>query len=173
MARRRDVPETSGFVSILTGVRFGMNILHFITLKQEVAYLYSDFTMRQALEKMEYHQYSAIPIIDRQGYYVGTLTEGDLLWEVKNHHGLDLRKAESVPLSEIPRRTHNLAVRINTSIEELMGRAMNQNFVPVVDDRGVFIGIIKRRDIISYCYDQAFGGDCLGTVLPIERTGSF
>ena len=32
---------------------------------------------------------------------------------------------------------------------------MNQNFVPVVDDRGVFIGIVRRQAIIKYCYDKS------------------
>ena len=56
-----------------------MNIMFFLTPKSNVAYIYDDYSLRQALEKMEYHQYSAIPMIDRRGHYVGTLTEGDLL----------------------------------------------------------------------------------------------
>lgn len=155
-------------------VRLFMNILHFITLKQEVAYLYSDYTLRQALEKMEYHQYSSIPIIDRDGRYVGTITEGDLLWEIKNHYSLDIKKAENQPLSEIPRRTSNRAVRINTSMEDLFATAMTQNFVPVVDDRGVFIGIVKRREIIRYCYGLAFPEKAQRPArsLPSGKTGS-
>ena len=133
-----------------------MNILRFITPKQDVAYLYSDYTLRQALEKMEYHKYAAIPIIDREGHYVGTITEGDLLWEITNHYSLDMRKAENQPLSDIPRRTGNRAVRIHTTMEDLFATAMVQNFVPVVDDRGVFIGIVKRGEIIRYCYSLAF-----------------
>lgn len=151
-----------------------MNILHFITLKHEVAYLYADYTLRQALEKMEYHQYSAIPIIDRNGLYVGTITEGDLLWEIKNHYSLDIKKAENQPLSEIPRRTSNRAVRIGTSIEELVATSMNQNFVPVVDDRGVFIGIVKRKEIIRYCYELAFPESRPDSTLrlSVKKTGS-
>ena len=55
-----------------------MNLLFFLTPKAEVAYLYDDFTLRQAIEKMEYHRYSSIPILNRKGEYVGTITEGDL-----------------------------------------------------------------------------------------------
>ncbi|MBS1335724.1 MAG: CBS domain-containing protein, partial [Blautia sp.] len=29
----------------------------------------------------------------------------------------------------------------------------NQNFVPVIDDKKIFIGIIRRKDIIEYCYN--------------------
>ena len=62
-----------------------MNILFFLTPKSEVAYLYDTDSLAQALEKMESHRYSAIPIIGEvSGKYLGTLTEGDLLWHIKN-----------------------------------------------------------------------------------------
>ena len=38
-----------------------MNIMFFLTPKSNVAYIYDDYSLRQALEKMEYHRYSAIP----------------------------------------------------------------------------------------------------------------
>ncbi len=139
-----------------------MNVLHFLTPKNEVAFLYDDFSLRQALEKMEYHQYSAIPIITRTGEYVGVITEGDLLWEIKNHDYLTLRDTEDVALCDIHRRTNAQAVRITTSIEDLVVSAMSQNFVPVVDDRNIFIGIVKRKEIIRYCYELAFPDRKLG-----------
>ena len=71
-----------------------MNILFFLTPKSEVAYISEEDTLRQALEKMEYHKYSAIPIISRTGRYIGTLTEGDLLWGIKNQYHLDERCGE-------------------------------------------------------------------------------
>ncbi len=131
-----------------------MNILFFITPKSEVAYIYDDYTMRQALEKMEYHRYSAIPIINRNGEYVGTITEGDLLWYLKNDLKLDLKTIEDVYIYDIKRRMDNKPVSINANIEDLISKSMNQNFVPVIDDQNIFIGIIKRRDIIEYCYKK-------------------
>ena len=56
-----------------------MNILFYLVPKSEVMYLYDDFSLRQALEKMEYHKYGSVPIINRAGNYVGTLTEGDIM----------------------------------------------------------------------------------------------
>lgn len=131
-----------------------MNILFFITPKSEVAYIYDDYTMRQALEKMEYHRYSAIPIINRNGAYVGTITEGDLLWSLKNDLDLKLTAIENVCICDIKRRMDNKPVSINANIEDLISKSMNQNFVPVIDDQNIFIGIIKRRDIIEYCYKK-------------------
>lgn len=131
-----------------------MNILFFLTPKSEVAYIYEDYTMRQALEKMEHHRYSAIPIIDDEGKYVGTITEGDLLWTLKNDFSLDLKSVEDVPIMDIKRRMDNSPVSVNANIEDLISKSMNQNFVPVIDDQKTFIGIIKRRDIIEYCYNK-------------------
>lgn len=140
------------FKNIHKGIH--MNILLFLTPKNDVAYLFDDFTMRQALEKMEHHRYSAIPVITRDGSYSGTITEGDLLWAAKNRSDLDLKQAENLPISEIPRLTRYQPVRIDVTMEDLVGKALNQNFVPVVDDRGVFIGIVKRKEIISYFYQK-------------------
>ena len=55
-----------------------MNILFFLTPKQDVAFIYDDFTLRQTLEKMEHHRYSSIPVLTRRGEYAGTITEGSM-----------------------------------------------------------------------------------------------
>ena len=59
-----------------------MNLLFFLTPQANCAYLYDDFTLRQALERMEKSGYSALPILRRDGSYCGTLTEGDLTIEI-------------------------------------------------------------------------------------------
>lgn len=129
-----------------------MNILFFLTPKSEVAFIYHDETLRQALEKMEYHKYSAVPVISRQGSYIGTITEGDMLWGIKNQYNLNLKDAEHVSVATIKRRLDNRPVCVDASMEDLVDKALNQNFVPVVDDQKNFIGIITRKDIIRYCY---------------------
>ncbi|GAE34280.1 CBS domain-containing protein [Halalkalibacter akibai] len=127
-----------------------MNISFFLLPKAEVAFLDLESTMRQALEKMEYHKYSAVPIIDRHGKYIGTLTEGDLLWQIKNTHSFSLDLAEQIQLKDIKRRIKNMPVRIDSEMKGLLTLAISQNFIPVVDDHGIFIGIIRRREIIEY-----------------------
>ncbi len=56
-----------------------MNILFFLSPKQDLMYVYDDFTLRQTLEKWENNRYASIPVLNRKGEYVGTLTEGDIL----------------------------------------------------------------------------------------------
>lgn len=135
------------------------NILFFLTPKAMCAYLYDDFTLRQALEKMETAGYAALPILNKRGEYRGTLTEGDLLWAVKNMCYMDMRQAEAHRIMEISHRKDNIPVRVTTTMHELVDRASTQNFVPVVDDKDAFIGIITRRSIIKYCSQQLFAED--------------
>ena len=135
------------------------NILFFLTPKAMCDYLYDDYSMRQALEKMETAGYSALPILNRQGEYRGTLTEGDLLWGIKNMCYMDMRQAEAHRIMEIDRRKDNVPVKVTTSMHDLVERASSQNFVPVVDDKAAFIGIVTRRAIINYCRDLLFQED--------------
>ncbi|MDD6616557.1 MAG: CBS domain-containing protein [Lachnospiraceae bacterium] len=129
-----------------------MNILFYLVPKSEVMYLFDDYSMRQALEKMEYHKYSAVPIITRDGRYFGTLTEGDILWELKKRQTMNIQDAENIQLRHMQRKRDNQPVNVNCNIEDLVMTSMNQNFVPVIDDNGIFIGIVTRKSIIEYCY---------------------
>lgn len=127
------------------------NILFFLTPKAMCHYVYDDFTIRQALEKMEAVGFAALPILNRRGEYRGTITEGDLLWALKNMCYMDMRQAEARRIMEIERRKDNIPVRVTTSMCELIDRATYQNFVPVVDDKDTFIGLVTRGSIVKYC----------------------
>ena len=133
-----------------------MNILFFLTPKSEVAYIHDDESLRQVLEKMEYHKYSAVPIISRQGTYVGTITEGDLLWYIKNQLDLNLQEARRILITNVPRRSDNTSVSIDSNMEDLLDKAMKQNFVPVLDDKRSFIGIVTRKYPVDFCADTGY-----------------
>lgn len=127
-----------------------MNILFFLTPKENVAHIEEKDTLRQAIEKMEHRGYAAIPILTQDGKYIGTVTEGDLLWHLKNQNFPSLKEMEDLPIMDVERRRDNEAVNISISMEGLVDKITNQNFVPVVDDNNVFIGIITRKDVILY-----------------------
>ena len=135
------------------------NILFFLTPKAMCAFLYDDYTIRQALEKMEASGFNALPILNRRGEYRGTLSEGDLLWAVKNMCYMDMRQAEAHKIMEITRSKNYLTVKVTTSMQDLIDRAIHQNFVPVVDDKDTFIGIVTRKAIIKYCQQRLFSED--------------
>ena len=135
------------------------NILFFLTPKAMCAHLQSDYTLRQAQEKMDAAGYAALPILNKRGEYCGTLTEGDVLWALRNLCKMDLRQAENLRIMEFDHRRDNIPVTVTTSMFELIERAGEQNFIPVVDDKNTFIGIVTRRAIVKYCQQQMFSED--------------
>lgn len=128
-----------------------MNIAFFLLPKREVVFVPENATLRQTLERMEFHRYTAIPVLSEQGEYRATVTEGDLLWFLKNRPDLTMDQLHRVPLSEVPLRMNNKPVRIDAEMKDLISLAKTQNFVPVVDDTNKFIGIVRRSEIIDYC----------------------
>ncbi|MDE6149803.1 MAG: CBS domain-containing protein [Ruminococcus sp.] len=129
-----------------------MNILKFLKPKAVIDFVYEDYTVRQAIEKMRNHGFTAIPVISKDGGYVKTLAEGDILWFMLDNDIMDIKQLEKYSISNIPRRVKNNPVYIYSTIEDLILLLMNQNFVPVIDDRNMFIGIITRQDILRYCH---------------------
>ena len=59
-----------------------MNIPKILTPKAMTAYIGADDTVRQGLEVMRHHGYTAIPVLGEHGEYIGCITEGDFLWHI-------------------------------------------------------------------------------------------
>ena len=126
-----------------------MNVISLLTPKTNVAWLYEDWTIRQGLEKLRFHGYTAIPVLAKDGSYVGTVSEGDFLWCLLDQGSGDIQTQEKQPLRRVIRPGFNPAVRIDVALEELVERALRQSFIPVVNDRGAFVGIVTRQNIIK------------------------
>ncbi len=128
-----------------------VNIMNFLIPKSLVEYISVDSTVRQALEKMAYHRYTAIPVLGQDGKYVGTVTTDDIFkffiesGSFSKHEG-----AEEISVTEIMKKNPARPISHETSVHALIEQVKEHNFVPVVDDRGCFIGIILRRDVLNF-----------------------
>ena len=127
-----------------------MNVISLLTPKAQTAYLYEDATIRQGLEKLRVYGYTALPVLDRDGSYVGTVSEGDFLWSIVDREDCGMKAQEKVRLRTILRKDFNPAVRIDVTMDQLVERAMKQSFIPVVDDRGAYVGMVTRQNIIRH-----------------------
>lgn len=132
-----------------------MNILFFLKPKSELDLIYEEDTLGAALDRIERHQFTTIPIInEKTGQYIGTLSEGDLLRDLKKRDTMTVRVEWNRPIMKVKRKRDYRAVRINSNIEELFTYAKEQNFVPVVDDTGVLIGIVTRKSILEFAFEM-------------------
>ena len=127
-----------------------MNAAFFLIPKSQVATLEDDDTFRQGLEKMRYHGYTAIPVLTKQGKYVGTLSEGDLLWNLVDVGGASMEECENLHIADILKPDRNPPVKITAKADELLEGLMTHNFLPVTDDNGAFIGIVTRNRMLDY-----------------------
>jgi CBS domain-containing protein len=125
------------------------NVLFYLTPKKDVEYLYGDFTIRQALEKMEYHRYATIPVLDRStGEYLASISEGDILYYLKDRR-LSFNELSDHLISDVTPARKILPITIDTEIDSLYHLIISQNYVPIVDDGNRFIGIVTRKSVIE------------------------
>lgn len=125
-----------------------MNVLFLLTPKRNVLFLTLDMSVGEALDLLKSVRYSSVPLLDNNGYYVGTITEGDLLWQLETclNHDASLK----TKLADIKRLRDYKVAKVDAAVDDLFVVAINQNYIPIVDDRDFFIGIITRKEIITY-----------------------
>lgn len=128
-----------------------MNIFFFLKPKVEVSYLTENCPVQQAMQDMLRSGFTAIPVVNAKGTYVGTITEGDFLRLVLHY---PKEKLEQLTVGQVELRVHHRSVSIDAKLEDMVELVTEQNFVPVVDGRGMFCGIVTRRDVITYLYEQ-------------------
>jgi CBS domain-containing protein len=130
-----------------------MDILAFMKPKAEVIYMCEDETVREAIEIMRKHRFTSIPVLSNDGKYVGTITEGDLLYTLDKVGREEIKK---IKVSNIKRHRDYDAVNINETMLVLLSRASNENFVPIIDDTNLFLGIVTRKKILDYFFEHNF-----------------
>lgn len=135
-----------------------MNVLRFMLPKSSVEYITSEQTVRQALEKMRYHHYAAIPVLDGEGVYVGTVRTDDIFKYFMDNGKFDYRAAERDNVMKVLDKSYSKPLYHNASMNDLITNVMEHNFVPIVDDRGCFIGIVLRRDILNFLLEYYEAG---------------
>lgn len=127
------------------------NVFFFLQTKNKARYLYGNMNLKDAMRNMREHQYTAMPVIDADGEYLGSVSEGDFLWFFQDRPDSDPKQIE---LKEIIRPYFIPSQTSDVSMVDLFQQSLNQNFVPIVDDRNIFIGIVTRRSILSYLMEQ-------------------
>lgn len=140
-----------------------MNILFFLTPKSEVDYIEEDASLKDTVRKMLERNYSEIPVVGKDGGYVGTIKSGDIMAYMANNRDLSLEAAAPTPLKNIRRIRDNKAVNINCQIEDMVEKVLNQNFVPVVDDEDKFIGIVTRSAVVRFMHNAYIEHNSDGT----------
>ena len=127
-----------------------MNVLFFLTPKSKIKCVDETMSIRQVLEIFEHYRYQVIPVISKDGKYLKSISEGDLLYYLKNNINNKIEYFENINLNKVPNYRIYDSIKIDTDIKTLYELLLSQNFVPVTDDKEIFIGIVTRKSILDY-----------------------
>lgn len=132
-----------------------MNIARIMIPKVMTVFLRDSQTVRQALETMLNHGYTALPVLDAKNRYAGCITEGDFLRHIMESGSCDRQAMEEIPLKHILRDDFCPALAIDADEKQVIDLIQKQNFVPVVDSQNALCGILTRQKVIQYLAETA------------------
>ena len=131
-----------------------MNIAKIMIPRACTVFLNEKQTVRQGWEIMTRNGYTAIPVLDADQHYIGTVSEGDFLRHILDAGSLDKMEMENHRVKELVRRDFCPPISIDAEETEVVRAALNQNFVPIVDSRNTLCGILTRRGVIAYLAEK-------------------
>ena len=131
-----------------------VNVFSLLTPKNATAFIQESTSLRGIIEKFKVQRFSVVPIISDDGKYVGTISEGDLLRYVSSKDTFNIEEAESMSINDIEKYRQYKCLSSDAALLEIMALALEQNFIPIVDDRGFYVGIIKRKEILEFLFEQ-------------------
>ena len=131
-----------------------MNIAKIMIPKALTVFLNEKQTVRQGWEIMTRNGYTAIPVLDAEQHYIGSVSEGDLVRHILDTGSLEKTHMENHRVRELVRRDFCPPISIDAEETEVVHAALNQNFVPIVDSRNTLCGILTRRGVIAYLAEK-------------------
>ena len=126
-----------------------MNLAKLMIPKVFIVLLHAKNTIRQGLEVLTRCSYTAIPVLDENECYIGSVSEGDFLQHILKTGTTNMKDQEAYLIRDILRRDFCPALSIDAEFDVVVDAALRQNFVPVVDDRQALCGIITRRNLMA------------------------
>lgn len=124
-----------------------MFIRNCITYTQDLVTLKSNDTIENTIEILQKNNLKSIPVVEKNNKYLGILSK-EILFE-------QLEQNLSKSIEEFKKDTIENAVlyieplKLDSFFEETLSIIVRYPFVPIIDDTGILIGIVKRKNITN------------------------
>ncbi|MBQ5316674.1 MAG: CBS domain-containing protein [Oscillospiraceae bacterium] len=125
-----------------------MNTAMLLKPKSQVSYLYGDMSAGEGLRSFIKTGFTAVPVIDREGLYLGVVSERDFLYRILDDGSILSLESDQLNVADLASVTRFVSAQIDADPRALLEKIISQNFIPIVDSRGMFSGIVTRQDII-------------------------
>lgn len=135
-----------------------MKAIDLIIPKNKVEYIYNDITVGDALRKISKKRFTMVPVLERNSErYLYSLAASDILMRILKDGDIEKTKLEMLSSVSIDRLI--VPCDKETDITALADLAVSQNFIPIIDAKGAFVGLVTRQAIIDYLISEAFDSE--------------
>ncbi|GGI52901.1 HPP family protein [Oxalicibacterium solurbis] len=129
--------------------------------------------LADAWQRLQEHDLTALPVVDRGNHVVGIVTKADYLRhaEEEMHEGLGKRLAQLILPSQLAHTDKHevvgqimtkdvITARENQSITDLVPLMSDDELhqLPIVDENNRLVGLISQTDLIAALYEHAMAG---------------
>jgi arabinose-5-phosphate isomerase len=129
------------------GRRLTVKVDHLMHGGDEHPTAHPDTSMRQVLVVLTGKAMGAVNIVDRDGSLVGIITDGDMRRAIQRHENvLDLAADDVMTSNPVAVPTGTMAIDALHLMEDRPSQIM---VLPVVDDAGKAVGIVRLHDIVK------------------------
>jgi len=129
------------------GRRLTVKVEHLMHAGKEHPVAYPDASMRDVVVEISSKAMGAVNIVERDGTLAGLITDGDLRRALEKHDNLlSLQAADLMTRRPISVRADTMAIDALHLMEDRPSQIM---VLPVVDDAGKAVGILRLHDIIK------------------------
>ncbi len=118
-----------------------------VVAADRVATVRTENNLLHALTLLSSLGYSSVPVLDVEGRLKGQITLAGIISGIKAIPTYDWDSLQTKTVSEVmdsnPGRVHE-----NAELEDVLHLLVNNNYVSVVDKKGIFLGIVTRKGIL-------------------------
>lgn len=132
-----------------------MPIEQFIISSEKVAHVQVGNSAEHALLVLTKTGYSAIPVLDSKYHFRGLINAQRITDAILGLDHIEYERLPDIKVDDIMERDLPL-IHVNERFHRALDMLIDQNFLCVIDDDGMFMGILTRRVVLKQLKKQIY-----------------
>lgn len=129
---------------------FSEEIAPLIIPKEQVVVVHPDWPLDRALLVLTRKATNSVPVINEENQVEGLISKTDILDFILNVSGdtLDFSQLKQYKVNEVMNKNHS-GILANSIFSFAFDVLINRSYIPIVNLRGEFVGILTRKVIME------------------------
>lgn len=121
----------------------------FLIPASRIAFVQDDNPLYHAFLILTKVKYSKIPVLDKEKRVVGLVSLAMITDKMLQTDEISIDPLNELKVKDVMQKDFDKINFVNTTLEAQLHLLIDNAFLPVVDDRGVFQGLLTRREWIK------------------------